>query len=502
MTACLFHDARVLTMDPARPHAEAVLERDGVIAAVGDLAAVSAHAADAERVDCGGGLLVPGFVDAHCHLLAAAAAARSIDCSPAAVRSIRDIQTRLREAAGRAPAGAWLRGAGYDESQLDECRHPTRRDLDEAVSHLPVRLLHRSRHAVVLNTRAMRLAGITITTPEPPGGYIERFRESGEPTGLLLEMNDVVDRVVPPLPHGELAAAVEEVSRRFLASGVTAICDATHTNGVREWELFARLQAEGRLPLRVALMEGIEHLGKMPSQSLGGVRRGHVKIMLSELGGALHPDEDELARMVKEVHARGRDAAIHAVEERAVAAAIDAIEAAQLAHPRSDHRHRIEHAALLPPGASERIARLGVTVVTQPSFVYHHGDRYLRDVPREKHDRLYPIGGLRRAGVRVAASSDAPVAPVDAIAGIRAAIDRRTVSGATLGAVQAVSIEQALAMWTREAAHATGEASSGVLVSGSPAALVLLHYAKARVEMRATFVSGHRFVPDGEGNVG
>ena len=494
MSATLFRHARVLTMDAALPRADAVLVQNDVIVAVGAEHEVAARAGDARRVDCAGDVLAPAFVDAHCHLLATAACRLSVDCSPTAVRSIADIQARLRQAADRRMDG-WIRAAGYDEAQLVERRHPTRVDLDAAVPHLPVRLLHRSGHAVVLNTPAMLAAGIGNETPEPPGAVIDRVPGTGEPSGLLLEMNDVVDRVVPPLPYADLAPAVEETARAFITAGITAICDATPTNGAREWETFARLQADGRLPLDVTLMEGVEHAKEIPSKAQVGLRRGHVKIMLSEVGGTLTPNEDELARIVREIHRTGRDVAIHAVEERAVAASIDAIAAALAEQPRL-HRHRIEHAALLPEGAAERMAALGVTIVTQPAFLFEHGDRYLRDVPPEHHARLYPIADLLRAGVMVAASTDAPVSAVDPLEGMRAAIARRTRDAAVVGQEEAVGFGDALRMWTSSAAHACGtEATRGRIAPGMAADLVLLHGDVAEMQVVDVWRRGERLFP-------
>ncbi len=488
MSAAVFHNARILTMDSRRPRAAALLVRDGAVVSCDPAAAP----ADAASYDCGGALLLPAFIDAHCHVLAAAAALRSVDCTPRPASSISDIQSQLRQAAAAAREGAWIRAFGYDETRLAERRHPTCRDLDEAVPHLPVRLLHRSGHAVVLNTRAMLLAGIAIDTEEPPGGCIERFHDSGEPTGLLLEMNDVVDRAVPPLPYAELADAVGDVSRRFIANGVTAVVDATHTNGAAEWETFARLQDGGSLPLGVTLMEALAHAGEMPDAPRGRLRRGHVKIMLSEVGGGLAPDEAALRRAVLEMHRAGRGVAIHAVEERAVGAAIDAIEAAVGETGAQECGHRIEHAGLLPRGASERLARLGVRVVTQPAFVYEQGDRYLEQVPRDKHARLYPSGDLLHAGVCVAASSDAPVSTVGVPLALRAAMDRRTETGAVLGAGQAVSFEQAAAMWTRAAARAAGYTDRGTIAPGMSADFVLMDDRDGDLRLLETYVRGER----------
>ena len=137
---------------------------------------------DAERVvDCAGRTLIPGFVDAHMHLLAYAASLRDVDCGPDAVRSISDIRSAIAERARGAPEGAWVVGRGYDDSALVERSHPTRRDLDAATS-LPVRLVHSTGHACVLNSAALALVGIGADTPDPVEGVIERD-DSGEPTG-------------------------------------------------------------------------------------------------------------------------------------------------------------------------------------------------------------------------------------------------------------------------------------------------------------------------------
>ena len=204
--------------------------------------------------------MLPGFIDAHCHLLAYAASLLSVDCSPAAVSSIADIQAAIRRRAESTPAGRWIRAVGYSEVDLAEGRHPTRWDLDAAAPDHPVRLIHRSGHACVLNSLALRLCGIDMATEEPAGGYLERDASSGEPSGLLLEMNELVERAVPPLAYEELAEGVRLASQRFLAAGVTSLVDASHTNGPAEWELMRRLRQEGHLAPRLTAMVGIEHL--------------------------------------------------------------------------------------------------------------------------------------------------------------------------------------------------------------------------------------------------
>ena len=358
-------------MDERGSEAEAIGVLDGRIVAVGSTDdAINAVGLDTEAIDCEGGVLLPAFIDAHCHLLSFAASLRAVDCS--AARSIAEIQDAVRRRATETPAGSWIRAIGYEETRLAEGRHPTAEDLDIATTEHPVRLVHSSGHVRVLNTNALRIVGIDASTEEPPGGVIERDIHTGEPNGVLFGMERLVDEAVPNLSYEELSGAVREASRCFLNAGIAAIQDATHTNGMSEWALFERLIGDGSLPLDVVMMEGSEHVGELPEIAAEGrLTRGPVKVMLHELENT-ELDTDEAAAMreaVATAHAAGRQIAVHAVGEGAVRAVVDALEAALLELPRAGHRHRIEHCSVLPDGMEKRIADLGITVVSQPSFV-------------------------------------------------------------------------------------------------------------------------------------
>jgi predicted amidohydrolase YtcJ len=467
-------------MDAACPQGEAVAVEGERVLAVGSEADVRPHVGSrTEVVDCGGRAVLPGFIDDHCHLLAYAAGLLSVDCSPAVVSSIADIQAAIRRRAEETPGGHWIRATGYSEVDVAEERHPTRWDLDAAAPDHPVRLIHRSGHACVLNSPALRLCGIDITTEEPPGGYLDRDTSSGEPTGLLLEMNELVERAVPPLAYEELAEGVRLASQCFLAAGVTVLVDATHTNGPSEWELLRRLRREGHLTPRVTAMVGLDHLEDgerwRANEKDEWLSLGPAKIVIKELGDEIHPPEDELAALVAEAHGRGWQVAIHAVEERAVAAAVAAYEAAVARGPRGDHRHRIEHCGLCPPELVRRIAEAGVLVVTQPSFLYYNGERYLRQVPPEKQAYLYPLRSLVRAGVPLAAGSDCPVVELNVIAGLYGAVARRSAAGRPLPGTEAIGVEEALAMYTTDAAFSCfAEGERGSIVAGRLADLVIL----------------------------
>ena len=432
------------------------------------------------EIDCQGGTLVPGFNDAHCHILATASSLLAVDCSPSAVSSIAEIQEQIKRRAARVPESTWIRATGYNEFYLREKRHPTRRDLDAAVSDRPVRLTHRSGHAVVLNSLGLALAGISADTPDPTYGVIDREPDTGEPTGLLLQMDDYLDGVVPPLSRSEIDAGVRLFNDECLALGITSLTDATPGNSPERWRLFEGLKERSLLTPDLTLMAGASHLGGFLEEGFTfghegtGMRLGAAKIMLTMTTGSLHPSSEELAAIVGDAHRNGFQVAIHAVEMEAVEAAIEAI-GLQTPQAAAARRHRIEHCSECPPHLVQELARCGITVVTQPGFIYHSGERYLSDVREDRRPWLYPIGSLQATGVPLAAGSDAPVAPMDPVKGIYAAVTRRAASGDVLLPDEALSVKQALRMHVLGGAYAAfQEHQCGSVEAGKRADLALL----------------------------
>lgn len=474
MARSLFlHNARVLTMDRPNPTARAVLLHDGRIEAVGEEGAIAraARAAGAEDIDLAGRVVLPAFIDAHIHLLAYAGSLVSLDCGPDSAESIADIVALVRERAQALPPGTWIKAAGYDEQALSGRRHPTRHDLDRAAPDHPVRLLHRGGHACVLNSRALAMAGIDGSTPEPPGRYMERDLDTGEPAGLLVEMNDLVDRVVTPLSPAEIRTAVAEAGRRLLAAGVTMVQDAGPHNGPADWALIAEMQSAGALRQSVSLMEGLERLGEMP-EGAGRLRRGPVKVMPRELEHEFHPSASELAAMLARIVESGRQAAVHAVTRRGIDTVLEAFSALG----ETARGSRIEHCGVCSQDQARRIADLGLAVVTQPGFVYWNGDSMLGRLREDDLPDLYPLRRLLDAGVAVAGSSDAPVARPDVLASVRASVLRRTRSGAPLAAAQAISAIEALELFTVSAAEVLGaDGERGRVRPGLVADLVVLN---------------------------
>jgi predicted amidohydrolase YtcJ len=488
-TLILSH-ATVLTMDPQRPLAEALAVREGRIVAVGANAEVLARRGRGTRViDCRGAAILPGFIDAHLHMRAYAGTFLGIDCRPHTLHSLTDLQALLQQHSSRLPPGQWLVGHGYDEFALAERRHPTRWDLDVATPHHPVRLAHRSRHAWALNSLGLAQLGITADFVAPAGGLVERDAASGEPTGVLIDMDAYVRQHLPPVASPDaLRSGLRQGSQTLLSAGVTTIQDASVSNDLAAYDAFCTWLADGDVRLRVTLLVGASSLpdviaaGLKPGEGSPFLRVQGVKIRLDEASGVLYPPQEIVNAQVWSAHRQGFPVAIHAVDLPALVSALHAIRLAQARLPRADLRHRIEHGALCPEVCIEEFVDLHVAVVTQPAFLWHHGRRYLAEVDPEQRPWLYRVKSLLDRGVLVAGSSDAPVVPPLPLEGVCAAVARQTPDGQIIGAVERVSVTEALWLFTRGAARACGlESELGSIRRGKRADLVVLEADPTRV---------------------
>ena len=476
------YNARVLTLEPTRTRASAVAVKDGRILAVGSLKDLDSLAdAGTRRRDCNGMTLAPGFHDAHCHFLALTSRFLQLDCGPDKAPSITHLVRLIAQEARRTPPGSWIRSYGYDEGLLKECRHPKAADIDRAAPEHPVRLEHRTGHSTVLNSAAMKLLSIGLNFEGPPQGHVARDA-SGRPTGVFLEMNREIGRLMRPFrAEGEFDGGVRKANDLLLSKGVTSIQDAGAGNGGDQWRTFCRLKDSGALMPRVTMMAGLDHANDEELSRTAdiddnfGLRLGAVKIMVTSATGALRPSSEDLVEIAIEQHRKGRQLAFHAVEAEAVIASAQAISSAHRSNRRRDPRHRIEHCAEAPPEILRLVKDSGAMVVTQPGFVYHHGAKYLANVEPGLINHLYPLAGLADYGITWAASSDAPAAPVDPLLHIQAAATRRTADGRHIGPNQAVSSVQALQAWTFGAAHSCfQEGLLGSIRPGKYADLVLL----------------------------
>jgi predicted amidohydrolase YtcJ len=395
-----------------------------------------------------------------------------------------------------------VRGGGYNQNRLAERRHPTRWDLDPVSADTPVWLLHISGHMGVANSAALRLAGVTRDTPDPPGGRVVR-REDGEPTGLLLETaQDLVKRVLPPYTLAETKAALAAAGRQMAAEGITAAQDAwAGWIAPEEFRAYQEASEEGLLPQRVWLMVDVEKLavrdgrldfgfGLRTGFGTDRLRLGAIKIFTDgsligrtaalsrpyadppDTTGFLVKSEETIREQVRLAHRGGWQVALHAIGDRAIEATLDAVEAV-VGPDAARFRPRIEHAGVLRPDLIERIRRLGAVVVTQPRFVFEFGDGYRGALGEERARLTFPLASLR--GLHVAFSSDRPVTDGAPLLGIAAAVLRRTVSGAPYAPEERVSVEEAVRAYTVGAAYSTfAEIDLGTLEVGKQADFVVL----------------------------
>ncbi|MFL5296397.1 MAG: amidohydrolase family protein [Phenylobacterium sp.] len=395
------------------------------------------------ELDGGGGALIPGLIDHHIHLLALAAQAQSVRLDD--VRSPHELAARLGSAAAARRPGTRIRATGYHEHTAGLL---SATDLDGLAPRHPLRVQHRTGGLWMLNSLALAEA----LRAEPPPDCVE-LDEAGRPTGRIWRgdawLSARLGRAAPPL---------DPVGAALAACGITGVTDTSATNDVESAAVLAAAVGSGELPQRVMLMSG----GELAAPSR--LELGPVKVLLDE--DSL-PDIDAFVARIALAREWGRCVAVHCVTAAELGLTLAAFKAAG-ARPGD----RIEHGSVIPGEAMPTIAALGLTVVTQPGFVFERGDRYLADVAPEDRGDLYRIQSLRVAGVAVAASSDAPYGGADPWVGVRAAMERRTQEGRSLGAGEALSAQAALSLYLGDFAR-PGGAPRRVAV-GAPADLCLL----------------------------
>lgn len=425
----------------------------GVIADIGALVPRSG-----ERVlNADRGALLPGLHDHHLHLMSLAASFQSVVCGPPAVTSEAMLIDALR---AQAPADGWIRGIGYHESVAGDI---DRSWLDRHLPGVAVRIQHRSGRLWILNSAALDRLG---------AGHA--FASDGRLYDSDAQLRTLIGSALPP---------IRAASERLAACGVTGITDMTHTNSNDALQRFGELQRDGSLKQRIhvagtlALERGFE---------TDRLRVGAHKVHLHE---SSLPSFDALCCAIAEAHANQRTVAIHCVTEVELVFAVEAFRAAT-----SREGDRIEHASVTPPALLDSLRELGLLVVTQPNFVTERGDAYLTDLSADMHADLYRCASFVGRGIPLAGGTDAPFGDADPWRAMNAAITRRTASGALLGADEALTPEQALALFT---GSPESPAEPRRIATGVAADLCLLdrRWSRARSVLsrdcvRATFVAG------------
>lgn len=481
MPATLYENARVHTLDPARPHASALLVRGERIAAVGELAECRDLAGPGcVRVDLAGMAVLPGLTDSHIHSAHYARGLREVDLRGAA--GMAECLDRVAAKARSLPAGAWMFGGRWNYHTWDRPVPPTRADLDRACPDRPVALSSVDGHSFWLNSRALRDLGIDARTPDPPGGLVVRD-ERGEPTGVLRETaGNPVREAMTAAGARDLPEALRQALPTLLAAGITSIHDIDGQDCRAAYE---SLSAAGELPLRVhkaipvSALETAVEAGWSTGDGDRWLRTGPVKIfmdgalgshtcLMSEpfdgepdnYGLAVTPAE-EVDRLVATASAAGIAVAAHAIGDEANRRILQSYERAAATASASPRRlrHRIEHAQHLRPADVAEFARLGVVASMQP--IHCTSDAPLVGRMLAGRDLAsYAWNSLRANGATVIFGSDAPVENLNPFHGLHAAVTRQRPDGSPPGGWQPgerLTLADALHAYTVAPAYASYE---------------------------------------------
>ncbi|RJP17634.1 MAG: amidohydrolase [Candidatus Abyssobacteria bacterium SURF_5] len=497
----LLHNANVMTLNPAQPHAGAVLIDGSRIKAVGAYDQLAAQCGpECEKMDLAGMTVLPGFIDCHMHPILLAFFQMNLDLN--GVRSMAELFKRLADKTSGATPDQWILGLRFNEEGLAEQRLPTLGELDREIPDHPLIILRYCGHLAVANSRALAFAGITADTPNPHGGEIERDA-NGRLTGVVREtaVSLLTDNVPPP-DWDSFMQAAEQTFQQLAAYGVTGIHGILQTSGngpsgnLGYLEISALKALRNKIPQRLYLMimtteasdieqaraselhdESPDSTCKVGAWKIicDGSLGGHSAVMYEPysdapaMSGIMVWSEQELEKMIFEAHRSGIQLAIHCIGDRMSDIVIRILERALAEHPRENHRHRIEHASVITPDLIQRARRLGVILSVQPPFIYSEREWLGKRVGKRLRN-VYPFHSLLEHGLTVCAGSDAPIEVPDPILGIYSAANRLGVTPE-----EAVGVDDAIRMYTSNAAYAAFEENTkGTIEAGKLADLVVL----------------------------
>ncbi|MFB7457091.1 amidohydrolase [Streptomyces sp. NPDC056188] len=508
----VFTHGPVHTGDPARTRASSLAVTGERITAVGHDEVRELIGPRTEVVDLSGKLLLPGFQDAHIH--AVYGGMELGECDLSGTVGVDEYLRRIREFADDHPESTWITGGGWSMESF-KGGLPSRQLLDSVVPDRPVYLVNRDHHGAWANTRALELAGVTRDTPDPADGRIER-EVDGTPSGVLQEgATGLVARLVPAKTAADRLDGLLRAQRLLHSLGITGWQDAllgefngqpdpsdAYLAAAREGTLTARVNGalwwdRGRGPDQIP-----ELVSRRAELNHGRFRAGSVKIMQDGIAenftaamtspyldacgcatansGLSFVDPVALRSYVTELDALDFQVHFHALGDRAVREALDAIEASRTANGRRATRHHLAHLQVVHPDDIPRFAQLGAIANIQPLWAAHEPQMDDLTIPFLGPERAawqYPFGSLLRAGATLAAGSDWSVSSPDPIAGIHVAVNRME-PGAADGRVflpeQRLDLATAVAAYTAGSAHVNGLDDTGTLRPGHLADLVVL----------------------------
>jgi predicted amidohydrolase YtcJ len=497
----VIRNARIWTGDPKQPIANWLVIQQGRVVAAGVGAYVGPDSG--QILDLKDKFVVPGFYDSHIHMLGA-----GMGLSQVALKDAKDeaeFGKRLREFDQKTPRGRWLLGGDWDHDRALNGQLPTAALIDKYVPDRPVFIRRYDGHMGVINSKAMQIAGINVKTADPTGGVVYRNAEA-KPTGLLRDnaMN-LVEKVIPPPDDAAIAEGVRAALDELKANGITSAVDMDGSDSATRRKLFRLLQRmarEGKLTCRIDLRWplgswkeladlGVEANFGSEYLTIGGVKGFADGSLGSSTAKMFEPFDNEpgstgvwvtppgvMRLWVTAADKAGFSVAVHAIGDRANAEMLDIFGEAAKINGARDRRFRIEHAQHLRPEDCRRFKEFGVVASMQPYHIIDDGRWAEGRIGSKRCASSYANRSLLDAGATLAFGSDWPVAPVSAILGIDAAVNRRTLDGKYPGGwfpEQKITAEEALRAYTTGSAFAAfREKDRGMLTPGMLADFLVL----------------------------
>ena len=508
-------NGKIFTMNPSQPFAEAIVIEDAKIIQVGTNDAVKKWIGkDTKIINLKGKTVVPGFMDTHIHVSDFGRVLTWIDLCK--VKSIKEMQSLLSVYVQKTPKGKWIIGRGWEQSSFAEKRLPTRYDLDVVSADNPVILYHKYGQMCIVNSKALKIAGLTKQTVTS-NDSLDRHKKTGELTGILHDdATSLVWNFVPTITEEELLEAVRLAFAKIVQAGITSVCWMVFSP--IELSIIPKLNAQNGLPLSVYVIVPVELLDSITDSLQKDSKETALKIVgavifadgylaartaamfqpysdCSELSGRLLYTQEEINALAVKVHKVGLQLVIHAAGDKAVKAALTAIEKTSKEAVGKELRNRIEQAAVLNEGLVECMKKDNVIVSVQPCVVDSEF-KVWSAVDRLGPDRvrwLYPLKTLISSGIKVIGGSDCPMEPLSPLLGIRAAVVREFIPQ------ERVTVEEALRFYTVDAAYALSEENvKGSIEANKYADLTVLSHDLAaanlsgigRIEVEMTIAKG------------
>ncbi|TVQ34276.1 MAG: amidohydrolase [Geminicoccaceae bacterium] len=503
----VFVNGRFATLAAGQPEVEALAAHRGRILALGTNREIEALAGPGTaRVDLGGRRVIPGIVESHAHPDSyGIKLTKHHLLAPERFATIEAVLDYVSEVTKEAPADAWFVGYRYNDQK--QGGWPTLEQLDRASHGRPLFVWRTDHHVGFVNSRAMQLAGIGPDTPNPPFGHIDRDA-AGKPTGLLREtamapftgLLDADDTVT------DYAEGLVKVFEEFAKVGITSVVNSlASSKAIRAYQ---RLRDAGELRLRVGLLISGREPGLIESYIQAGIRSGFGDEWIRVIGvewcpdcstsgrtaayyepyvgqpalgeprpntGILLYDQDDLTQRVIAAHAAGLQVCLDGVGDRGIDFCLDCLEAALDAHPKDDHRLRVEHCCYVTPPVLERLARTGIVDSSATGFMYSLGDAYIANRGQAAMRHMWPHRTLIDRGLKAPGHSDAPVCSSNPFLAIHAMVNRRTDTGGDLAASEAMTVEEAIRAYTELGAWVGREEhDKGTLAPGKLADFAVL----------------------------